>query len=229
MSTFSQIVDAIAMERSRPDQIQYLAASLNQAMREVHSRPQTGSNVIFDASRVEEEVTLTGAEPYTWQPQAIARLQRIEAVYSQALGQYLPRRSPRVTMNNSREPFGDLYWYQTGPAIAFSGVCAGDVLKLAYAEFPPALAYIPPASRAVIYNAMTGEYTTPHGGTPTEADMAKSTHWLLQRWPSVFEQGLRAAMFRALGDETRSRTAYSAFESARLQLWQTEPTTTIQE
>lgn len=225
MTTFSQLVDSMVVELQRPDRLELVVNSLNQVIREIHTMPGGGSNTLYDANRYEEQFILTGSSPHLWSLPSATRFQRLDAVFSERNGDYVTERKPRVSRGFDAPR---AFWYRSGPQIAFGGLYEGDVLGLSYFMFPRRLAYQPLESRQVTYDSSTDEYKTPAGGEPTESQMDAATHWVLQRWPDVLAQGIRAAVYRANGDTDRSRTAYSAFEQARLGLWQQEPKTTFE-
>lgn len=225
MPTFSQVVDQVVQERKRPDLIWDAAAWLRADIRRLHSAPNSGSNTVFEANRHEALVTVGGSEPYLWKIPSATRFQLLEAAWNDRAGLYHVERAPSVNREENREPFYRYSWYRTGPSIAFSGTLEHDVLRLSYFMFPKDLRYKLPADRITQYDYDTDTYVRISDGAPaSESELETETHWMLQRWSAVLEQGLRSAVYRNLGDFDRSRLAYSAFESDRLAMWQQEPT-----
>jgi len=223
MTTFSALVDDIVQERQRPDMRAAIARYVNQTIRELHIRPGNGAPIRFEANMVEVEVLLTGSAPYTWDIPEAQRFMDVGAVYHKNYGVYMPRKIPSVSRNLQMEPLSNLYWYRSGHTLAFSGVVEGHTIQLAYYLYPRNLPYLLAADREVIHDVEADAYTTPLGATPTEAQIEKETNWILQRWPMVVAEGTTAKVFRILGDDTRSRTAYSAYEQIRLGMWNSEP------
>lgn len=231
MTTFSQLVDDVVLELLRPDLTPVLAQYANQTIREMHTRPATNAPVYFDANRYEDELAVTTNSPWLWEIPSVTRFQKMEAAYCEAIGAYLVPRSPRMTQALSQEPNAELYYYRTGPAYAFAGLPNGVSLKLAYFLFPRTLAYKAVNDRVTRFDPDTDRYvqiaspTTP----ATESELEIETNWLLQRHAETLKEGVRAKAWKRMGDDGRTRTAYSSFESARAAVWNTEPSTMIGE
>lgn len=224
MTTFSACVDSLVTELYRPDLLAAFAAYLNQTVREMHFRPNMNAPILFDANRNEDEITQTQADaPLLWALPSVTRFQGLESAYCPELGMYIPARNPRVSLTESFEPFNDVYYYRGGNVIAFSGIPKDATVQLTYHLFPRSLTYKVVADRVVVYNADTESYDKVGGGTPTVAELDAETHWLLQRWDSVISEGVRSKVWRRLGDMDRTRTSYSAFESMRAAIWNSEP------
>lgn len=227
MSTFSELVDRIVAERQRPDLRIAAASYVNQVIRQVHSRPNTGSSIRFDANRLEHSFTLAGNPPYVWPIPFASRFQSIEAIYNRTVGVYHKERNPSVIHNTFSQPFHEYKWYRSGPTIIIVNALEGQIIDLSYHEYPRPLAYKAVDARVVTYDYDTDAYVlVAGGGEPTEEQLALETNWLLQRWTTLVEEGTRAALFRNTGDESRGRLSYSSFQEQRLQLIQNEPCTT---
>lgn len=203
-----------------------IASYTNQTIRDVHFRPNLNSPILYDANRYEDEVTVTSDGMWLWSIPSNTRFQDVEAIFVNELGVYVNRRNPRIALTQSFEPDANLYWYRSGPAIAINGVAAGWTAKLSYHMFPRTLGYKPATganARAVRFNPDSDAYELITGGVPSEAQLELETHWVLQRWADTIKEGVRAKVWKRLGDMERTRMAYSAFESMRTSIWNTEP------
>lgn len=227
MTTFSQLVDDIVLELLRPDLVVTLAQYANQTIRELHTRPALNVPVFFDANRFEDELTVTNDSPWLWEIPSMARFQKLEAVYCPELGIYLEARQPRMIHQFSLEPNAGQYYYRTGSAYAFAGLTSGMPLHASYFMYPRILEYKAANQRAIRFNPATDRYVQiANPGTPaTPEELELETNWFLQRHDQTIREGLRAKAWKRMGDDARTRTAYSAFESARTALWNTEPST----
>lgn len=223
MTTFSVMVDELAAEAVRPDMRAVLATYVNQTIRDVHFRPQTNMPVNYDANRFEETLVAATDSPVLWALPSVTRFQDLESVYCREYRRYLVRKNPSVALKESNEPFAELYWYRTGPSIAFSGIVTGLHLDLSYFMFPQTLVYRASADRLIRYDPATDSYVLiAGGGAPSESQLALETNWLLQRWEHVIREGARAKLYKRLGDDVRTRMAFSSFESMRTAIWNTE-------
>lgn len=226
MTTFSQLVDDVVKELLRPDMRDTIATYTNQTIRDVHFRPNVNTAALFDANRYESEETVTADGTWLWSIPSSTRFQDIEAIFIKDLGVYVKRKNPRVALEQSFEPDANLYWYRSGPAIAVHGVAANQVAKLSYHMFPRTLGYKPTIganARIIRFDEDTDSYVLIAGGAPTEEQLELETHWVLQRWADAVKEGVRAKIWKRLGDMERTRMAYSAFESMRTGIWNTEP------
>lgn len=223
MTTFSQLVDSVVVELVRPDQRGNIASYLNQTLRELHFRPGHNSPILYEENRREDDPAINTDGVWLWPVPNPATFHDVEAIFLPELGIYVPRKNPRITRNQSFEPYADVFYYRGGSTIAISGVKNGWTAQISYHVFPRSLAYQLPASRIVEYNPETGEYERKNGGTPSQAEMDAATNWLLQRWDTVIAEGLRAKAWKRIGDEGRARMCFSAFESMRTSITNGEP------
>jgi len=217
MSTFSQIVDELAVELLRPDLISTISEYLNQTIRELHARRQTGNPVLYDANRLEAEV-LIATLPATWPIPSVPKFQTLETVYFQERGVYADKRHPSRAFQNGLNN-DDPYWYRSGSSIIFNGILEGETVKLSYFEFPARLQYYAVAARPATYNFESESYTylTAYDVDDTTRETARNlvTNWLLLRWSSVLKEGVRAKVFKRLGEKDRAGMCFSAFEAQR--------------
>jgi hypothetical protein len=223
MTTFSQLIDGMAKELLRPDLRTAMASYLNQTVREIHFRPNINVGIRYDANRQEDELQVTTDDMWLWDLPSPTRFQDVEALYSVERGIYIPQRSPQLSRKFSFDYDHDLYWYRGGSRIAISGVKSGWRIQASYFLFPRALAYQPEATRVVEWDANTDTYRLKGGGTPTQEQLNAATNWVLMRWQEALSEGIRAKVWKRLGDETRARMAFSAYESLRSSIWQSEP------
>lgn len=219
MTTFSQLVDSLATEAVRPDLKASIVSYINQTIRELHFKPGTQSPALYGANRFEEEVVVGVSGTYLWDIPAPARFQRLEAVYVVDLDRYIYPKSPTEIYKDGVAtdiPFKDMYWYRTGPQVAINTMSAGWTLRLSWFEYPRRFVYYAVGSRPSVYDPETETYTG------DSAAQEKCTHWILQRWEDAVLEGGRAKLYKRLGDESRGRMSYSAFESHRNQVWDAE-------
>lgn len=227
MTTFSQCVDDVVVEMMRPDLLVASISYANQTLRELHFKPNPGGQPVpvhYDANRFEDEIAVNTVEPFLWTIPAVNAFQSLETAYSPELGIYIKPKNPRISKAPSFEPYANVFWYRTGPSVAFAGLPNGSNLQLSWFEYVRSMGYIALANRVVTFDPLTQTYSKVGGGTPSEAEMLLETNWMLQRWgESVVKEGIRAKMFKRIGDMDRGRMAYSSFESGRAGLWAAEP------
>ena len=233
MTTFSQLVDEMTTELIRPDLRKsgavidggYIASSINQTIREVH----TGKNGVkhtFDMNRIEIEITVPDgiSNHYSWPIFDLNRFQSTEAVLFRTIGRYAKLRKPGSVTLNGRGPIEDLfYWYQSGSYMTFHGCGgAGSIIAWSAFYFPRSLKYhIGDATdpRWATYDSELETWTLREGTGKTEEELIElSTNWLLLRWTDMIREGVRAKVYKRLGDENRQRTSYSAYESLRVEM-----------
>lgn len=225
MSTFSALIDEMIRERQRPDMLSALVSYANQVIRQIHSKPGSASQIQFDANRYESELVLTDEAPFIW-PLPTINFQSLEAMWNRDACVYHTLRRPAVSREQSATPFSDYYWYRSANVIAIGGAIAGQTIDISFFAYPRRLQYKPAEQRAVVYNAQADQYVLAvGGGIPSQAQLDEETNWILQRWPSVVEQGVRNALFANVGDVERGRVAFSIYENLRNQLWLEEPNT----
>ncbi len=223
-TTFSQLVDDLAVELRRSDLRDTIATYVNQSVRELHSRPSQNVIVKFDANRVEDEQVVASANPYLWQIPSVTRFIDIETAYLPEYGIYVPPKNPKISREFSFQPNSEIYYYRTGPTYAFAGIGVGATVQLSYFMYPRFLAYKASVDRLVRYDPDTDSFVLiAGGGAPTEEQLDLEVHWPIMRWADTIRQGARSKVYGRLGDMDRSRTAYSAFESSRMTVWNSEP------
>jgi hypothetical protein len=226
MTTFSRLVDDIVTELKRPDMRASIASYTNQTLREMHFRPNLNVPVLFDANRYEAELAITTELTWLWPIPSMTRFQDVEAIFHVDYGIYLERKNPRIALSPSFEPHASLYWYRSGNSITIHGVGVGQTALLSYHQFPRTLAYKPETgagARLIHFDPDTDSYLLDDNTVPTEEQLELETNWLLQRWGDTVKEGVRAKTWKRLGDMERTRIAYSAFESMRTSVWNTEP------
>jgi len=224
MTTFSQLVDDILVEMVRPDLRNSIIAYANQTLREIQLRPNSNTAVNYDANRFEVPLAFSSDGMWLWSLPSATRFQDVEAIYVDDLGLYVPKRNPRIALEFSFEPNPDLYWYRSGAQIAINGVLNGWTGKISYFMYTQTLAYKAAGARIITYNVEDDTYLlASSGGVPTEEELATETNWILQRWADTVKEGVRAKAYKRLADETRARMAYSSFETGRLIITQSEP------
>ena len=227
MSTFSQLIDDVIQEQKRPDMLSLAASYLNQTIREVHFRADTGSILHFLSNFHELQVTASSESGYAWNipdPAIFQGLTQVQYadVWDAATDSpaWSRETQPSRTLNTDRP-----YHYRVGQSFVFSGY--GGVNKrinLGFFLYPRRLKYKALAQRLVTYDEYLGYTFAPSITTPEQeaAAMEQETNWLIQRWYDVLAEGLRAKILKRTGDEVRGRTSYSLFNTLRQGLWTAE-------
>lgn len=223
MTTFSQLVDDMIAEVVRPDQLVAIASYVNQTVREMHFKPGTNAPIFYDANRSEDELDITTDGSWLWQLPTPMQFHDVEAIYLPVPGVYARKKNPRITKEESNEPFADIFWYRGGSTVSISGVRNGWKAEVSYFTFPRSLVYQAPADRIITYDPSTGGYTRKNGGTPSEAEMLAATNWMLERWDEIVKEGVRSKIWKRLADGDRARMYFSGFEAQRSSVWNAEP------
>lgn len=226
MTTFSQLVDELAAEVVRPDLRTTICSYVNQTIRELHSRRDSGLPVQFASNRVETEVTAAEL-PFVWSIPNVARFQSIESIFDPATGQYLRQKTPGDIYRDTNHPFPALYYYRSGPTVVLNGIAVGASVKMSYFEYPRLLTYYASDERPAVWDSITEVFTylAAYESTSELQETAESltTNWLLLRWGElVIKEGVRAKVWKRLAELDRARLAYSAYSSLRDQLVATE-------
>lgn len=224
MSTFSQLIDELTLEHKRPDLRSVIEAYLNLTTREVHFQPLTGASILYESNRLEDEWTVPSL-PATWPIPNAPRFQRFETAYYKNRGCYAHKKHPTRALEHGIDAL-DPYWYRSGQYLIFNGISVGDAVKQSWFEFPQRLIYYSEAVRPATYNIQSDAFTyLPSYDVDAATRLAAEilvTNWLILRWAEVLKQGVRAKIFARLGEESRAKMAFSAFESLRRGLNTTE-------
>lgn len=227
MTTFSQLIDRIAVEVVRPDMIAMLPAYLNQTIREIHINAQTQMPVFFADNRVETQLTVVSADTetgaYVWALPNPTVFQKLESVYFERFRQYVMEGNPRTSLLRNDFAVNDtMFWYRVGQQIVFAGNGGdGNKIRVSYFEYPRSLQYFPVATRPAYWDETEQRYMYALGQIPAEV-LPKVTNWILERHEELLAEGLRAKVYKRMADETRSRTSYSQYESMRIGVQNTE-------
>lgn len=220
MYTFSQMIDGLIAELNRPDQKVVMSNALNQTIRELHFSSEHYP-IGFSENLVEEVLTADVDEGFVY-PLTDPRLyQAMESVFYPQVGQYATMRRPNNIRTFVSEIGGQQYgWYRTGDSIAYSNYGGdGAEIWIAWFMYCPRLIYYPAGSRPCEWDEAIQDFTfsPAYDSTPELQAQALSlcTNWLIQRWWDTLASGVRAKTWARLGDEVRSKTAYSLFENQR--------------
>lgn len=224
MTTFSQLVDEMAAEHKRPDLKPEITAFLNQTIREMHSDPVSNGPVYFDQNRVEYQLSATPLDAngnYQWAIPQTNRLQLVESVYYPRYGRYARMLQPSTAFVESDSDVSRIWsWYRSGEYGIFSGFGAeSEQILVSVMYYPRSLRYIPLASeRWAVYNT-DDSWTFRQGTGKTDEELLDlSTNWIIIKWPETLKEGIRAKVFKRLGDEIRQRTSYSSYQSMRAEM-----------
>lgn len=220
MTTFSQLVDEMTKETVRPDLQDFIASAINQTIREVHTGPQ-GQRLRLAANRVELGIEVPSSQPrkYDWEIPNFQIFQASEAYYYQDVGRYAKERRPgTVRMSRDRDLNDVSYWYQSGAAICFFGYGgSGAVILASLFYYPRSLVYYPERGRPAEIDPLTLQWEfNPDNSFIDDTAMRRTSNWLLQRHTDLIREGVRAKVWKRLGDQTRAPIAYSAFQDMRL-------------
>lgn len=229
MTTFSQFVDAMIGETKRFDLASEIGAYINQTVREVHFRSDTGSILYFKSNLQELLLTANSDSSFGWDipnPQVFQGLVGVNYAdvwdcERSCQGMWAQEVTPSRNAQHHRYSF-----YRIGDGFAFSGYgSTGSVIKLAYFEFPRRLKYYAVANRPASWDDEIGwTYKAEYDVDETTRATARKlvSNWLLLRWYDVLTEGVRAKVYKRTSDEVRGRTAYSLFSTLRQGLWTTE-------
>lgn len=219
MTTFSQLVDDMVAETRRPDMRTELTRYLNQSLRECHTEPERGNVVFFKSNYQETQLTATSDTGYLWSIPNPATFQgigavRFDSVWVDGDPVYAKEVLPGPRLNQV-----DYAFQRAGSAVSFKGYGGLNALiSIAYYEFTPKLKYFAEADRPATWDDVTGwsyhvDYDIDDDTRATAREL--SGNWLLDRWDTVLEEGVRAKVYKRLSDDTRQRTAYSLFMQQR--------------
>lgn len=220
MTTFSQLVDSVIAESRRPDLRTIIENQLNLTMRELHADAKTGLALRYGANLVELSIQPDTEPGYTWTIPNPHLFQNLEAVYYPLLGVAPKLRNPGSAMAYLQNPDGQFYFYRTGDAYAFAGYGGVEgLIYLAYYARLRRLKYLSPAQRLVTWDidAQDFVFADSIAGDEEEqqAALQAETNWMLMRHEDLLAQGVRSKVYARLGDQNRSRLAYSLYESLR--------------
>jgi len=232
MTTFSQLVDEMVIETRRPDLRNEIATYLNQTIREVHFEPSRGNAVFYAENRKEAEITATSDSAQTWDLPDPTIFQGMEAVRFPDVNagklEYAVERRPGPSLLTI--PF---FYYRAGSTFVFGGVVGYGGLnariQLSYFEFCKSLKYKLAGAREAEYDVENGwtYYTiglTDYGSSDSLKLTAQErvTNWLLMRWSDVLREGLRAKIYKRVGDQLRGQTSYSLYSQLRQGIFTSE-------
>lgn len=234
MTTFSQLVDRIAEEMTRPDMVDKLPGYLNQTIRELFVHARTNLPCFFDDARQEAEIeidTLSDkTESYIWPLPFPARFQALESVFYDSASRYVRRADPRTAlMHNDFDVSNGRYWYRIGGNIVFSNPGRiGQKIRVSWFEYPRALAYQKPADRDIVYDRAGDIYLVKAGTPDPLAAEAAATNWVLKKHEELMAEGLRAKAWKR-ADDNRQRVYYAQYEASRLAIQESETANMVAE
>jgi hypothetical protein len=229
MTTFSQLVDKVVLETSRPDLRDQIADYLNQTIREIHFNPDNGEVVFYESNYREAQIVATAESAQAWQLPDIATFQkelcvRFDDVWSGDGPTFAEKAIPGPKMHQL-----DYFYYRGADTLVFGGQRGyggiGARVSVAWFEYPRGLRYYALAQRPASYALDTGwtyaaEFNTNDATRLIARD--RVTNWVLQRWEPALLEGLRAKIYKRVGDESRQRTSYSLFMQLRKGLMSSE-------
>lgn len=221
MTTFSQLSDSLVLELKRPDLAAEIRTYLNQTIRELHMEPNRGGILCFKDNLKEDLLVADVDTNFAWDIPNVSVFQTIAgARYDSIIDQDGNPRWAKELHSPSRVMSSEDYWfYRSGSRVFFRGYGGNlAIISLSWYEYPPALAYYDVANRPVQYSlAGVPTYHADYDDndiTKANADLL-STNWILRRWHTLVEEGVRAKVYKRTGDLDRARTSYSMYQSLR--------------
>lgn len=218
MTTFSQLVDKIVSETRRKDLLVDVSTYLNQTIRECHFDPESNASVIYRDNFRETLLTAGAPSGLTWDipnPNLFhgMALVKYTGIWIDGENPYPPEMTPGRGLSGLER-----YYYRGGSRYAFAGYGGiGASIALGYYEYPRNLKYKALVSREAQWDD-EGGWTYGAGIATDEQKLAAlelNTNWLLNRWETVIEEGLRAKVYKRISDDTRARTCYSLYAQLR--------------
>lgn len=223
MTTFSQLVDKMVAETKRPDMRAEVSTYLNQTLRELHFEPQRGNAVFYRDNYKEQRVEATLDEGFSW---AIPRPQVFQAVNAARYdsvwvdGMQVWAREMRPGLAMAREPYA---FYRVGGSFSFNNYGGvGATISLSWYEYVAALKYYVQGLRPASYDIESGwTYLEAYDVNDATRLAARelTSNWILLRWSTIIEEGLRAKVYKRVADEVRARTSYSLYSTLRQGLY----------
>lgn len=229
MTTFSQMVDSLIAETSRPDMKDMIVQYVNQTIRELHTDTMTKLPVGFTSNMVEDEVAIDvdAGETFLWDIPNTHRFQMIESIYYPYVDEYVKEKRPSTAFLFADQANSEYYWYRTGPSqIAMAGHGGqSDTVKLAWFNTLRRLIYYATSARPATWSDESETYTYGAAYVTTEERLEAldlSTNWMLERYEDLVLNGVRAKIWIRIGEEGRGKMAYSQYESNRPAMVATE-------
>jgi len=218
MTTFSQLVDELVLETRMANMTREIASYLNQTIREVHFDPQTNAILYFRDNYREEQIIADSESGSSWTVPRPELLQDVSLVrYDSVIidGEMTYAEEYTTRMGRNRPCYS---YMRAGSKVFFSSYGGLNArISLAYFEYPPPLTYMARNQRPCEYDLFGFNYAEEYATTEEAQTQAQlvCTNWLLMRWRTVIEEGLRAKIYKRLSDDARSRTCYSQFQALR--------------
>jgi hypothetical protein len=227
MTTFSQLVDKMILETKRPELLPEVVTYLNQTLRELHTEPDRGNAVFFSENLKETQITVTENVGFSWtipNPSVFQGIMavRYDGVFTNGNATWAQEIRPGRAQNSVPHSF-----YRAGNRVFFSNYGElGAKISIAYFEFTRSLGYFTQANRPATYNEslQTWTYKAEYDVNDETREAAQElvTNWLLLRWGSVIEEGLRAKIYKRISDTERARTSYSMYTTLRRGVYTSE-------
>lgn len=227
--TFSQFVDEMVSETKRFDLGLEIATYINQTVREVHFRSDSGSVLYYRDNLNELQLTANSDSSFSWDIPNPATFQGIVGVQfadqwnydSDCPGAWAVEVTPSRMMQHHKYSF-----YRIGGGFSFSGYGqTGSRINLAYFTYPSRLKYYTVANRPAQWDEVTGwTYHADYNVSDETRATARAlvSNWLIMRWYDVLAEGVRAKVYKRVSDEVRGRTSYSLYTQLRQGLWTSE-------
>ena len=233
MLTFSQLVDDIVSELRRSDLSTSIQDYLNQTIRELHSEPTKGNAVLFERNLIEDTLTADVDTGYEWQIPDGTRFQRLQTVRYSSLvdvngGYVYPKKVRPGPITNDE----NYYFYQSGEYTQFWNYGGTNaVIDIAWYEYLPYLKYYASGARPATYDVVDGwTYYDLTGSGSLDFTLAANqatavalvSNWMIQNYYHTIREGLRAKVYKRVGDTERAKLAFSLYSSMRKAMYTNE-------
>ena len=232
MTTFSQLVDQITVELLRPDLKAQIASYANQTVRELHFS-ETNRPLFYGQSLLEDTVTSTVESNLLWTPPKPTLFQALHtARYDNVLDTDGSSIYPKELVPGRVQERARYFYYRTGDSYGFAGFGGlNAVISLAWYEYVPSLAYYPVGATRPAELDEFGVWTYSATYDVDAASRAAAellvTHWMISRWSSYISEGVKAKVYKGLGDD-RARVSFSLYQDYREQLRVAESHTSLE-
>lgn len=224
--TFSQMVDGMVSELKRPDLSSEIATYVNQTVREMHFTEDRNAALFFRENFNELLLTSNLESGLVWEIPSPTVFQKLTGVqYLNVFDDDGQPVWPRETTPGRHLQGMTQFFYRVGSTYVFSGYGGlNSQIALGWYEFPRSLKYKTVAARPASFDIESGWTYDPSITTPEQQEAARilSTNWIIQRWNDVVEEGVRAKVYKRVGDTERARTCYSLYQSLRHGFWTSE-------
>lgn len=223
MTTQSQLIDKMVAETRRPDLRTEICSYVNQTLRELHMDPQRGTPLFYRDNLKEDLLTSNLESGFSWTVPSPGLFQGIVGCrYDSRIDRDGKMQWAKEMLSPNRNMSTETYWfYRSGNTVYFNNYGGlNSKISLSWYEYVKSLkdyALVP--NRPAIYDSETETwlYNDTYNVSDEQRALARllTSNWLLLRWDTVVEEGVRAKVYKRTSDTERARTAYSSYQSLR--------------